>query len=79
MAEEEGICMKKKILVVKFIHETNSFCPVKADEKAFRNMSFLEGEEMFEKNRGVRNELGAFLDVFDKWYLRGKPQSRGCQ
>lgn len=59
--------MKKKILVVKFIHETNSFCPVKADEKAFRNMSFLEGEEMFEKNRGVRNELGAFLDVFDKY------------
>ena len=59
--------MKKKILIVKFMHETNSFCPKKADEKAFRNMCFFEDEEMFEKSRGVRNELGAFLDVLEKY------------
>lgn len=59
--------MKKKILVVKFFHETNSFCPKKADEKAFRNMSFFEGEEMLEKSRGRRNELGAFLDVLEEY------------
>lgn len=59
--------MKKKILIVKFMHETNAFCPKKADEKAYRNMCFFEGEEIFEKNRGIRNELGAFLDVLEKY------------
>ncbi len=59
--------MKKKILMVQFRHETNSFCPKKADEQAFRNMYFYEGEEVFSKQRGKRNEMGAFLDVFEKY------------
>ncbi|MBO7289630.1 MAG: M81 family metallopeptidase, partial [Clostridia bacterium] len=59
--------MKKKILIVQFRHETNSFCPKKADEGAYRNMFFLVGEEVFLKQRGLRNETGAFLDVFKKY------------
>ncbi len=59
--------MKKKILIVQFRHETNSFCPKKADEGAYRNMLFLVGEEVFLKQRGLRDETGAFLDVFEKY------------
>lgn len=59
--------MKKKILIVQFRHESNSFCPKKADEQAFRNMTFLVGEEVFSKQRGQRDEMGAFLDVLEKY------------
>ena len=59
--------MKKKILIVKFTHETNSFCPQKADKQAFYNMFFLEGKEVFEKQRGARNEVGAFLHILEQY------------
>ena len=59
--------MKKKILVIQFRHETNSFCPRKADEEAYRKGFFLVGEEMFLKQRGLRNETGAFIDVFETY------------
>lgn len=55
--------MKKKILVVQFRHETNSFSIIPADEKAYRNFRFDVGEEVFPAQRGIRNEMGAFLDV----------------
>ncbi|MBR6729443.1 MAG: M81 family metallopeptidase [Clostridia bacterium] len=59
--------MKKKILIVQFRHETNSFCPRKADEQAFRNMFFLAGKEVFEKQRGSCNETGAFLHILEQY------------
>lgn len=55
--------MKKKILMFQFRHETNSFCPNKADMKAFKNQTFLVGEEVFDTLRGTHMEIGAFLDV----------------
>ncbi len=57
--------MKKKILIVQFRHETNVFSPVKADEKAFRNLRFHVGEELFPGQRGLGTELGAFLKVLE--------------
>jgi len=59
--------MKKKILIVQFKHETNSFCPKKADEQAFRDRLFLEGKEMLEKQRGTRNAVGAFLHILEQY------------
>jgi len=57
----------KKLLVAEFRHETDSFCPQKADMEAYRQRALHVGrEEMENAYRGVRNELGAFLDVFDK-------------
>ena len=57
--------MKKKLLIVSFRHETNVFCPRHADETAYRNNRFLVGAESFDKQRGTKAEIGAFLDVFD--------------
>lgn len=59
--------MKKKVLLVHFSHETNSFCPSLADEAAYRNMRFEVGEETFEKQRGIATGTGAFLEVFEKY------------
>ena len=59
--------MKKKILIIQFTHETNSFCPVKADMKAYKNMTFLTGDEVFEKQRGLGTETGGFLDILEKY------------
>lgn len=59
--------MKKKILIIHFSHETNSFCPKKADELAYRNALFLTGDEVFSKQRGIRDETGAFLHVLEKY------------
>ena len=58
--------MKKKILILQFRHETNVFCPVKADMVAYKKMRCLYGKESFDKQRGVGTELGAFLEVFEK-------------
>jgi len=59
--------MKKKILIVQFTHETNSFCPQKADMQAYKNMIFLMGNDMFDKQRGQRSGVGGFLDVLEKY------------
>ena len=56
--------MKKKILTMQFRHETNVFCPRKADRQAFENVRFLTGLQIFEDQKGVRAETGAFIDVF---------------
>jgi len=59
--------MKKKILIIGFKHETNSFCPKKADMEAYRNNIFQVGEEVLVMQKGLRTEIGAFIDVFDKY------------
>lgn len=56
--------MNKKILTLQFRHETNSFCPCPANEQAFRNTRYLQGEAAIESQRGVGSDTGAFLDVF---------------
>ena len=57
----------KKLLIAEFRHETDAFCPQKADMEAFRQRALHIGPEAMEgAYRGVRNEPGAFLDVFDQ-------------
>ena len=56
---------KKKILVLQFRHETNSFCPVYTDGAAFRRLEFDMAEEVFAAHRGLGTEMGAFLDVLE--------------
>ena len=54
----------KKILSIQFRHETNSFCPAPADEKAYRNTRFHVGDEIFPPQRGtLGTELAAFLKM----------------
>lgn len=54
----------KKILTLQFRHETNAFCPAPADEQAFRNTRYIQGSAVFEDQKGVGNDLSAFLDLF---------------
>lgn len=57
--------MKKKILTVQFRHETNSFCPVQANEQAFHNCRFLIGQEAVDSLRDYGIEIGAFIKQFE--------------
>ncbi|MBE7001903.1 MAG: M81 family metallopeptidase [Ruminococcaceae bacterium] len=57
--------MKKNVLTITFSHETNAFCPKKTDIQDFRNMYLYVGEEAFTMQRGRREGVGAFLEVFE--------------
>ena len=54
----------KNIIIADFAHETNRFSPIPADESAFRKRRYAFGEESLGYHRGVKSELGGFLDVF---------------
>ena len=54
----------KNIVIEEFKLETNRFTPGLTDEQAYRNRNLVFGEEMFSFFKGVKNETGAFLDVF---------------
>lgn len=58
--------MNKKVLIAQFHHETNSFCPINADETKYRNYRFDVGDEVISNQRGIGSEMGAFIDVFEK-------------
>ena len=57
----------KKVLVAQFTHETNTFCPKKADFEAFRVFRWFEGQDLIEKQRGVATDLGGFVDEMSKY------------
>ena len=59
-----GKKVMKKLLIALFKHETDSFCPEPADMRAFSVREIIRGEDIFTAFRGVRNEPGAFIDVF---------------
>ena len=56
--------MKKNILTLMFRHETNVFSPHKATRESFRKLTDLSGEGVLTEFRGVRTEVGAFIEVF---------------
>lgn len=43
-------------------HETNAFSNVATDETLFRKLAYLEGQEILEKNTGVRSYMGGYID-----------------
>jgi microcystin degradation protein MlrC len=44
-------------------HETNTFSPIPASGQRFRDMHYERGQELIEKNTGVRNVIGGFIDA----------------
>jgi microcystin degradation protein MlrC len=50
-----------RIAFGEFAHETNTFCPGFTELEAFQNTFWCEGEEIFARNRGVRNDLGGMI------------------
>ena len=57
--------MKKKILTLQFRHETNSFCPLPANEQAYRNCRYLVGQKAVDSLRDYKIEIGAFIKHFE--------------
>ena len=43
-------------------HETNAFSNVATDETLFRKLAYLEGQEILEKNTGVRSYMCGYID-----------------
>lgn len=58
--------MKKKILTLRFQHETNVSSPKPADRAAFQSQSFEFGMAALDENRGKGTELGAFIKVMEE-------------
>lgn len=54
----------KNVVIAEFKHETNCFCPIPADEKAYRSRNYLFGDEILSWCDGVKNEIGGFRDIF---------------
>lgn len=54
--------MSFRIAVGQLSHETNTFSAELTDEAVFRKRSWIYGEEIFNKNQGVRSYIGGMLD-----------------
>lgn len=54
----------KNIVIAEFKHETNQFNPNPTDKAAYNRRNRFFGEEILERFKGVKNEIGAFLDTF---------------
>ena len=52
-----------RILIGEFSHETNSFCPIPADEAAFLLRTYYIGEETIKRALDADTELGGFYAV----------------
>ena len=50
-----------RIAIGEFAHETNTFCPGFTELDAFKSTFWCEGDEIFTRNRGVRNDLGGMI------------------
>lgn len=55
-----------RFAIGQFAHETNTFCPGVTDIDAFRSTFWAEGDEIFAKCRGVRNDLGGMIDAGER-------------
>lgn len=50
-----------RFAIGEFAHETNTFCPGFTELDAFKSTFWCEGDEIFTRNRGVRNDLGGMI------------------
>ena len=54
----------------EFAHETNTFCPGFTELDAFKSTFWCEGDEIFTRNRGVRNDLGGMIAAGERTPMR---------
>ena len=55
-----------RIAIGGFVHETNTFCPGFTELAAFQSTFWCEGDEIFTRNRGVRNDLGGMIAAAER-------------
>lgn len=58
--------MKKKILIVEFRQETNTFNPIVAHKDAFSRTNTFEGEEIFRTRVAFNSAIHGAVDAFQK-------------
>ena len=56
--------MSKKILVLEFRQETNTFNPVPAEKTAFQKDCVFEGEKLFQSRMATKTAMHGAVDVF---------------
>ena len=54
----------KRILIAGFKHESNSFNPKPTTLDDYRRRSLTFGQDVIDRYRGTKSEVGAFIDVF---------------
>lgn len=59
--------MSKRVLIAQIMHETNTFSRLLTAEDAYRRRYLVHGDELPEKFRGTRTEIGGFLDAADRF------------
>jgi microcystin degradation protein MlrC len=52
-----------RIAVAGFMHESNTFCPIRADREAFVSQSLVFGPAVVEDWRDAHHEVGGFLEA----------------
>ena len=56
--------MKKRILILEFRQETNTFNPVPAEKNAFQKDCIFEGEKLFQSRMATRTATHGAVDAF---------------
>ena len=64
--KDEEDAPKKRIMVMGFRLETNTFSPHPATVDDYKNYEFYEGEKVLDANRGISTEIGGYIDVLEK-------------
>ncbi|MBQ2865905.1 MAG: M81 family metallopeptidase [Clostridia bacterium] len=54
------------IVIAELRHETNTFSTIKTDLNAFKNRNYVYGDRLISAYRGIKAELGGFIDVLEK-------------
>ncbi len=47
-------------------HETNTFSPIPASGERFRDMRYVRGQDLIDRNRGTRTVIGGFIDAAEE-------------
>jgi len=55
-----------RIAIGEFAHETNTFCPGFTELDAFQSRDWSEGNDLIERHRGVRNDLGGMIEAGER-------------
>ena len=55
-----------RFAIGEFAHETNTFCPGFTELDAFQSSCWHEGDEIFSRKRGVRNDVGGMIDAEER-------------
>lgn len=54
-------------------HETNTFSQIPASGERFRQMHYMRGQDLLDRNRGTKTVIGGFIDAADELGIELEP------